>query len=176
MRTCALLLLSLCGAVAARAECSLGIGGVVYRHENLQSDHVPVASVGCELDGFDLRLRYFAAQDVTRERPWGPTRYVTKAHAALSVMRMWNVHRGWRVQPVLGVGLLFKSSDSPPWICGSARDAGYTTCRGDPWTPLPVEFSFAGTLRGEHWSVGLTHVSNAYLNSYNWGQNSIELG
>lgn len=52
----------------------------------------------------------------------------------------------------------------------------HTVCRGDPWVPLPVEFSLMAALSGEHWSFSFTHVSNAYLNTYNWGQNFMELG
>jgi hypothetical protein len=173
----ALLLISLFGRSAVHAECSLGLGGIFYRHESIHSERAPVASFGCDVRRFDLRVRYFAPQEVTRERPWGPTRYTTNAHVGLSAMRMWMWNPAGRFQPVLGAGLLFKSSDSPRKCELSAPDGTGSVihCHGDPWVPLPVEVSLAAGVAGDHWSLNLTHVSNAYLASYNWGQNFIEL-
>jgi hypothetical protein len=165
------------GSAAARAECSIGVGGIFYRHENIQSERVPVLSAGCEVRRFDLRLRYFAAQDVTRQRPWGPTQYVTNAHVGLSVMRIWALQPMGRFQPVLGAGLFFKSSDAPRKCQRSSPDgtSQLLQCQGDPWVPLPVELSLGAGVTADHWSLSLTHVSNAYLASYNWGQNFIEV-
>jgi hypothetical protein len=159
------------------AACSIGAGTTFARHQGFDGAPAQSASFGCEFEKWDFRARYFSHQDVTRIRPWGSGRFITEGHVALTGMRLFTPAAHWPIHPKFGAGLLLQQADQPRacQTLSKTPTALHFVCQGDPWAPLPVEFSFLAGLASEHWSVTLNHVSNAYLNHYNWGQNFFEL-
>jgi hypothetical protein len=155
----------------------MGAGGTFFHQAGFQGQHSEVVSLGCEIRGFDIRTTWFGSQDVIRIRPWGSARFLTDAHVAASVMRVWRFFPGWQARPVLGAGLNFQGSDAPRGCEAGGQAVAQLkfTCHGDPWVPLPVEFAFKAGIAAERWSVSVNHISNARLAHYNFGQNYLQL-
>lgn len=153
-----MLALLLAGIAAPAFACDLTAGpGAVVRLTEGKSGGL--ATVGCIFDKkWELRAYWIGEQRLYDDR------VVIDAFPAVSVSKLWTFREGKRIQPILGVGLMFKGSQR-------CRFDGDINC--NRLLPLPYSFlATAGVKLGDV-LITLGHASNASLD---WGPEKKNLG